>query len=184
METERRRLVADSPDSNTIRNLELAAYFTHCKLASSHVQLALRSAMGVFSKAGNHATAAVFARRLIDSNPSDTKVITQVSLHSLVTSATTFRLLSITVFGTKVRQELTSRPDQSYLKEIEIPEIPMKSPMTTLHLSIFAPHPSRLSIKDHPLYKSLTPELGICQSTRIQFVSLMELRKLEVGVVD
>lgn len=79
METERRRLVAESPDGNTTRNLELAAYFTHCKLASSHVQLALRSAMGVFSKAGNHATAAVFARRLIDTNPSDTKVITQVS---------------------------------------------------------------------------------------------------------
>lgn len=33
--------------------------------------------MGVFAKAGSHATAAVFARRLIDSNPSDTKVITQ-----------------------------------------------------------------------------------------------------------
>ena len=79
METERRRLVAESPESNTIRNLELAAYFTHCKLASSHVQLALRSAMGVFSKAGNHATAAVFARRLIDSNPSAPTVITQVS---------------------------------------------------------------------------------------------------------
>ena len=80
METERRRLVAESPEGNTTRNLELAAYFTHCKLAPSHVQLALRSAMGVFSKAGNHATAAVFARRLIDSNPSDTKVITLVSL--------------------------------------------------------------------------------------------------------
>jgi coatomer protein complex subunit alpha (xenin) len=79
METERRRLVAESPGSNTVRNLELAAYFTHCKLASSHVQLALRSAMGVFSKAGNHATAAVFARRLIDSNPSVPTVITQVS---------------------------------------------------------------------------------------------------------
>jgi hypothetical protein len=35
--------------------------------------------MGVFSKAGNHATAAVFARRLIDSNPSVPTVITQVS---------------------------------------------------------------------------------------------------------
>jgi len=79
METERRRLVAESPESNTIRNLELAAYFTHCKLASAHVQLALRSAMGVLSKAGNHATAAVFARRLIDSNPSAPTVITQVS---------------------------------------------------------------------------------------------------------
>jgi coatomer protein complex subunit alpha (xenin) len=77
LETERRRLVAEEPD-NTTRNLELAAYFTHCKLASQHVQLSLRSAMGVFSKAGNHSTAAVFARRLIDSKPSDTKVITQV----------------------------------------------------------------------------------------------------------
>ena len=77
METQRRRLVAEDPD-NVTRNLELAAYFTHCKLQTSHVQLALRSAMGVFSKVGNHATGAVFARRLVDSNPSDTKVITQV----------------------------------------------------------------------------------------------------------
>ena len=77
METERRRLVAENPD-NVTRNLELAAYFTHCQLPSSHVRLALRSAMGVFAKAGNHATAAVFARRLIDTSPSDTKVLTQV----------------------------------------------------------------------------------------------------------
>jgi len=80
METERRRLVAESPDTNTIKSLELAAYFTHCKLASSHSQLALRSAMNVFFKAGNVATAAVFARRFIDSNPSDPKAITQVSV--------------------------------------------------------------------------------------------------------
>jgi len=76
METERRRIVSEEPD-NITRNLELAAYFTHCKLAGQHVQLALRSAMGVFSKAGNHSTAAVFARRLIDSKPTDTKVLTQ-----------------------------------------------------------------------------------------------------------
>ncbi|ORY32134.1 coatomer WD associated region-domain-containing protein [Naematelia encephala] len=76
LETVRRKLVVEEPD-NVGRNLELAAYFTHCKLQPSHVQLALRSAMGVFSKAGNHATAAVFARRLIDGNPSDTKVVTQ-----------------------------------------------------------------------------------------------------------
>lgn len=78
LETERRKLIAEEPE-NVTRNLELAAYFTHCKLQPSHIQLALRSAMGVFSKAGNHATAAVFARRLIDTNPSDAKVITQVS---------------------------------------------------------------------------------------------------------
>lgn len=80
METERRRHVAESPENaNSARNLELAAYFTHCKLQPTHIQLALRSAMGVFSKAGNHATGAVFARRLIDASPTDAKVITQVS---------------------------------------------------------------------------------------------------------
>ena len=68
--------MTDEPD-NISRNLELAAYFTHCKLSSTHVQLALRSAMGVFAKSGNHATAAVFARRLIDTSPSDAKVLTQ-----------------------------------------------------------------------------------------------------------
>ncbi|WVQ79748.1 hypothetical protein IAT38_001848 [Cryptococcus sp. DSM 104549] len=76
MEVERRRLVAQEPD-NVVRNLELAAYFTHCQLATQHTQLALRSAMKVFSDAGNFATAAVFARRLIDSNPSGAQVITQ-----------------------------------------------------------------------------------------------------------
>lgn len=76
LEVERRRLVTEQPE-NISRNLELAAYFTHCKLGATHVQLALRSAMSVFSKAGNHATAAVFARRLIDANPGDAKVITQ-----------------------------------------------------------------------------------------------------------
>ncbi|KAL7422515.1 hypothetical protein Q5752_003163 [Cryptotrichosporon argae] len=76
LETERRKLVAEEPD-NVTRNLELAAYFTHLDLQAGHVQLALRSAMGVFSKAGDHATAAVFARRLIDAKPTDTKVVTQ-----------------------------------------------------------------------------------------------------------
>ena len=76
MEVERRRLVAEDPE-NIGRNLELAAYFTHCKLQPAHVLLALQSAMVVFSKATNYATAAVFARRLIDANPANAKVITQ-----------------------------------------------------------------------------------------------------------
>ncbi|KAK1920994.1 coatomer WD associated region-domain-containing protein [Papiliotrema laurentii] len=76
LETERRRLVAEEPDK-VAKSLELAAYFTHCKLQPAHIQLALRSAMNVFHKAGNPATAAVFARRLIDASPSDAKVITQ-----------------------------------------------------------------------------------------------------------
>jgi coatomer protein complex subunit alpha (xenin) len=78
LETERRKLVVEQPDAIG-RNLELAAYFTHCTLQAAHVQLALRSAMSVFSKAGMNATAAVFARRLIDTSPSDAKVLTQVS---------------------------------------------------------------------------------------------------------
>ncbi len=77
LETTRRALATEPEQAG--RNLELAAYFTHCKLQQTHIQLALRSAMGVFSKAGNHATAAVFARRLIDSGVTDSKVITQVS---------------------------------------------------------------------------------------------------------
>lgn len=76
MEVERRRMVAEEPE-NIGRNLELAAYFTHCKLQPAHVLLALQSAMVVFSKATNYATAAVFARRLIDANPANAKVITQ-----------------------------------------------------------------------------------------------------------
>ena len=124
METERRRLVAEEPD-NVIRNLELAAYFTHCKLQPNHVQLALRSAMGVFSKAGNHATAAVFARRLIDSNPSDSKVITQVS-RAFLCGETAVDCLRLALF---------------LLRVIETPVIRMRLPMIISHRSTFVQDP-------------------------------------------
>lgn len=75
MEVERRRIAVQDPE-NVVRSLELAAYFTHCELATQHTQLALRSAMKVFSDAGNTATAAVFARRLIETQPSQA-VLTQ-----------------------------------------------------------------------------------------------------------
>ena len=78
LETQRQRLVSEEPD-NMSRNLDLAAFFTHCKLQPAHVQLALRSAMRVFAKAGNNSTAAVFARRLVDMKPADSKVVTSVS---------------------------------------------------------------------------------------------------------
>ena len=65
------------PD-NVKRSLELAAYFTHCRMQPPHMQIALRSAMGTFSKANNHASAAKFARKLIDLNP-DPKIIAQVN---------------------------------------------------------------------------------------------------------
>jgi hypothetical protein len=114
METTRRRLVAESPE-DIIRNLELAAYFTHCKLAASHIQLALRSAMGVFSKAGNHATAAVFARRLIDTSPSDAKVITQVSNLSVLLPPNHFTFVPMSSFKIVLhRLGLSSPPPSSF----------------------------------------------------------------------
>lgn len=76
IELERRRVVEQDP-SNVKRSLELAAYFTHCRMQPPHMQIALRSAMGTFSKANNHASAAKFARRLIDLNP-DPKIVAQV----------------------------------------------------------------------------------------------------------
>ncbi|KAL4072497.1 coatomer WD associated region-domain-containing protein [Scleroderma yunnanense] len=75
IELERRRVIQEDPDSIR-RNLELAAYFTHCQLQPAHMQIALRSAIGVFAKANNHATAAKFARRLLELKP-DPKIISQ-----------------------------------------------------------------------------------------------------------
>ncbi|KAH9606042.1 hypothetical protein KSS87_006679 [Heliosperma pusillum] len=64
MELKRREL-KDDP----VRQQELAAYFTHCNLQLPHVRLALLTAMTNCYKAGNLITAANFARRLLDTNP-------------------------------------------------------------------------------------------------------------------
>lgn len=61
----KRREMEDSP----VRQQELAAYFTHCTLQTAHVRLALVNAMRVCFKAKNLSTAANFARRLLDTNP-------------------------------------------------------------------------------------------------------------------
>lgn len=71
-------MAQEDPDK-VQRSLELAAYFTHCQLQPAHMQIALRSAIGVFAKANNHASAAKFARRLLDLNP-DPKIVAQVSI--------------------------------------------------------------------------------------------------------
>jgi coatomer protein complex subunit alpha (xenin) len=78
IELERRRVAAQEPD-NVKRNLELAAYFTQCQLQPPHLQIALRSAIGVFVKADNHAHAARFAKRLIELKP-DPKIVAQVCI--------------------------------------------------------------------------------------------------------
>ncbi|CAI8616908.1 unnamed protein product [Vicia faba] len=62
----KRREMKDNP----VRQQELAAYFTHCNLQTPHLRLALLNAMTVCYKAKNLATAANFARRLLETNPS------------------------------------------------------------------------------------------------------------------
>ncbi|KAJ8763363.1 hypothetical protein K2173_002246 [Erythroxylum novogranatense] len=52
-----------------VRQMELAAYFTHCNLQKPHLRLALLSAMRVCYKHKNLATAANFARRFLETNP-------------------------------------------------------------------------------------------------------------------
>jgi len=62
------------------RQLELAAYFTHCGLRPTDLTLALRLAMTLFNRARNSVTAAVFAQRLISiPGQNDQRVISSVS---------------------------------------------------------------------------------------------------------
>ncbi|KAJ8423116.1 hypothetical protein Cgig2_027330 [Carnegiea gigantea] len=63
----KRREIKDDP----IRQQELAAYFTHCNLQIPHLRLALQNAMTVCYKAKNLSTAASFARRLLETNPTN-----------------------------------------------------------------------------------------------------------------
>jgi len=48
------------------RQMELAAYFTHCSLQPAHIALALNLAMSQAYKGGNFISAASFARRLLE----------------------------------------------------------------------------------------------------------------------
>ncbi|KAJ7909770.1 coatomer alpha subunit [Mycena leptocephala] len=75
IELERRRIAEEEPD-NVRRNLELAAYFTQCKLQLPHVQIALQSTIRVFTKANNQADAARFTKRLLELKP-DPKIARQ-----------------------------------------------------------------------------------------------------------
>jgi len=70
----RRKEIASSPnaasDASVIARIcELSAYFTHCNLQPTHVQLTLRSAMNNAVKAKNFGAAYNFARRLLDLAP-------------------------------------------------------------------------------------------------------------------
>ncbi|XP_031494258.1 coatomer subunit alpha-1-like [Nymphaea colorata] len=59
--------------NNAVQQQELAAYFTHCNLQKVHLRLALLNAMSVCFKGGNYATAASFARRLLETDPPATQ---------------------------------------------------------------------------------------------------------------
>lgn len=63
-------------DEDPGRQLELAAYFTHCNMQPKHVALALRSAMTLAFKLRAFATCAHFARRLVELNV-DEKMVAQ-----------------------------------------------------------------------------------------------------------
>lgn len=76
MELKRKEL-KDDP----IRQQELAAYFTHCNLQVPHLRLALLNAMKLSYNAKNNSTAANFARRFLETNPTNenqTKTARQV----------------------------------------------------------------------------------------------------------
>jgi coatomer protein complex subunit alpha (xenin) len=76
IELERRRVAQEEPE-NVKRGLELAAYFTHCQLQPPHLRIAMRSAIQVFTKAGNSGSAGKFARKLLDLDP-DPKIVSMV----------------------------------------------------------------------------------------------------------
>ncbi|XP_072962023.1 coatomer subunit alpha-1-like [Typha angustifolia] len=56
---------------DVVRQQELAAYFTNCKLQKIHTRLVLTSAMTICFKGGNYATAANFARMLLENSPNE-----------------------------------------------------------------------------------------------------------------
>jgi len=76
LELQRKELSTSKQDTS-IRQAELAAYFTHCNLQPPHLILSLRSAMNCSYKVKNYSQAASFAKRLLELNPSSTDFITQ-----------------------------------------------------------------------------------------------------------
>ncbi|KAF8567633.1 hypothetical protein P879_06803 [Paragonimus westermani] len=65
-----RKAMSKETLANQIRNVELACYFTHCRLETPHLILTLRTALNLLYKLKNFRTAAIMARRLLDMAPS------------------------------------------------------------------------------------------------------------------
>eukprot|EP01138_Halocafeteria_seosinensis_P013421 gb/GECG01013707.1/.p1 GENE.gb/GECG01013707.1/~~gb/GECG01013707.1/.p1 ORF type:complete len:1232 (+),score=158.46 gb/GECG01013707.1/:1-3696(+) len=74
-----RKTISTDTDEGKIRQLELAAYLTHCNLQPKHVMLTLNLAMSLAFKLGNYINAAGFARRLKElpdaSHPSNSRAV-------------------------------------------------------------------------------------------------------------
>jgi coatomer protein complex subunit alpha (xenin) len=68
IETTRKDLPVSDPSSQK-RNVELAAYFTHCELQPAHALLSLQVAMAQAYKAKCFSTAAIMIRRLLELGP-------------------------------------------------------------------------------------------------------------------
>lgn len=68
IETARKELPVSDPTAFK-RNVELAAYFTHCELQPAHSLLSLQVAMAQAYKAKCFATAAIMIRRLLELGP-------------------------------------------------------------------------------------------------------------------
>ncbi|KAI8054445.1 coatomer protein complex, subunit alpha [Syncephalis plumigaleata] len=69
MEVARREIATQDSFEANKRSLELAAYFSHCKMRTPHQILTLRAAMAQAYKAKNFLSASSFARRLLDLRP-------------------------------------------------------------------------------------------------------------------
>ncbi|KAI1280548.1 Coatomer subunit alpha [Halotydeus destructor] len=68
LEVERKGMPKESLEQQ-IRNCEMAAYFTHCRLQPTHQILTLRTALNVFFKLKNYKMAGSFAKRLLELGP-------------------------------------------------------------------------------------------------------------------
>lgn len=155
-------MAQEDPD-NVQRSLELAVYFTHCSLQPAHLQIALRSAIGLFAKANNHATAAKLARRLLELNP-DPKIVAQVGNH-----------MRICVHGSLFccRLDNVSRQETGTLVTLS------RSPMTNSPNLRSAQPALRQSTKVLPPFAALTPMPHIFPSLTVNWIPSYISPKLE-----
>lgn len=72
-----RKELSTSKTDTSIRQAELAAYFTHCRLQPPHLILSLRSAMNCAYKIKNNEHAGSFAKRLLELNPSSAEIVSK-----------------------------------------------------------------------------------------------------------